>query len=34
MNYYEISFEDFNKHRPWQFNLVENVDELNRRIAR
>lgn len=34
MNHYELSYEEFAEHRPWRFNLVENVEELNRRIAR
>ena len=34
MDYYNLSFEQFGKHRPWRFNLVEDIDELNRRIAR
>ena len=34
MNYYELSFDEFGKHRPWRFNLVKDVRELNRTIAR
>ena len=34
MNYYELPFEEFAQNRPWRFNLVDNIDALNRRIAR
>jgi len=34
MNPYDLRFEDFAKHRPWPFTLVDDVDALNRRIAR
>jgi glucosamine-6-phosphate deaminase len=34
MNGYELPFSDFARRRPWRFNLVENVDALNRAIAR
>lgn len=33
MNYYELPFKDFSKYRPWPFNMVEDVDALNRLIA-
>lgn len=34
MSIYETDFEDFSRLRPYTFNLVADVDELNRRIAR
>ena len=34
MDYYNLPFEEFGRARPWRFNLVENVDGLNRLIAR
>ena len=34
MDYNALCFEEFSNHRPWKFNLTENVDELNRQIAR
>lgn len=33
MDYNSLRFEDFSARRPWKFNLVENREELNRRIA-
>lgn len=34
MNPYQIPFEEFTKHRPWRFTRVDDVEALNRRIAR
>jgi len=34
MNFYELEFSQFSRHRPWRFNLVQDVDELNRAVAR
>jgi len=34
VNYYELPFGEFAPNRPWRFNLVDNIDALNRRIAR
>ena len=34
LNPYALCFEDFAEHRPWTFNRVSDVDELNRKIAR
>lgn len=34
MDYNEIEFEDFAWRRPFKFNLAENLDDLNGRIAR
>jgi len=34
MDYYGLPFEEFAEHRLWPFTRVENVDALNRRIAR
>ena len=33
MNPYELPFAQFSALRPWSFNLVEDIDALNRRIA-
>ena len=32
-NYYDLAFEEFSRHRPWQFNLAEDLDQLNESIA-
>ena len=34
MDPYEIEYEEFGRLRPWRFDLVPNVDALNRKIAR
>lgn len=34
MDYNQTTFEDFGRLRPCRFNLVEDFDELNRRVAR
>ena len=34
MDFYRLPFHAFSDHRSWTFNLVEDVDQLNRRIAR
>ena len=34
MDFYQTQVEDFSRLRPFQFNLVPNLDELNRNIAR
>ena len=34
MDYYSLRFEQFAGLRPWRFNLVSDLDELNRLIAR
>jgi glucosamine-6-phosphate deaminase len=34
MDYYALPFEEFARQRPWRFNLVDDLDTLNRCIAR
>jgi glucosamine-6-phosphate deaminase len=34
VNYNELTFDEFRDRHPWRFNLVEDLDELNRTIAR
>lgn len=34
MDPYALHFEEFSQHRPWPFTWVDDVDALNRRIAR
>lgn len=34
MNYNALTADEFSEHRPWNFEVVRDVDALNRRIAR
>ena len=34
MDFYALPFEQFAEHRPWKFNLVDDVEALNRLVAR
>ncbi len=34
MNYNDLKFDDFRSRHPWRFNLVEDLDGLNKAIAR
>lgn len=34
MNYYSLKFEEFSLYKQWKFDLVDDIDKLNKKIAR